>query len=76
MRRELELIGGLVALTGYDAIDLVDVDDANPVVRAEALTGIPLYQDASGVFASEQMAAVAERFDTEWLRQLDLRTLT
>ena len=75
-RRELELIDGLVALTGYDGIDLLDVDRANPVVRAEALTGVPLYQDANRVFATEQMAAVAERFDTEWLRELDLRTLT
>jgi hypothetical protein len=75
-RRELELIDGLVAMTSYDGIDLVDVDRANPVVRADALTGIPLYQDASGVFATEQMTAIAERFDTEWLRRLDLRTLT
>jgi hypothetical protein len=73
---ELDLIDGLIALTGYDRIDLVDVDRANPVIRAEALTGIPLYQDAPMVSAIEQMAAIAERFDTEWLRQLDVRTLT
>jgi hypothetical protein len=75
-RRELELIDGLVVLTGYERIDLVDVDAANPVARAEAFVGVPLYQDADGVFATEQMAALAERRDTEWLRRLDLRALT
>jgi hypothetical protein len=75
-RRELELIDGLVVLTGYERIDIVDVDAAGPVARAEALVGVPLYQDADGVYATEQMAALAERRDTEWLRRLDLRALT
>jgi predicted nucleotidyltransferase len=73
--RVLELLDALTALTGYDRIDLVVLDGADPVVRAEALTGVPLYQHAPGVFATEQMAALAERRDTEWLRRLDLEAL-
>lgn len=73
--RVLELLDGLVALTGFDRIDLAVLDGADPVLRSEALTGIPLYQHAAGVFATEQMAALAERRDTEWLRRLDLEAM-
>lgn len=34
--------------------------------------GIPLYERTAGRFAIEQMAALAERRDTEHLRPLDL----
>lgn len=73
--RVLELLDGLVALTGFDRIDLAVLDGADPVLRSEALTGIPLYQHAAGVFATEQMAALAERRDTDWLRRLDLEAM-
>ena len=74
--QELQLLDGLVRLTGYDRIDLVNIDGADPVLRAEAMVGVPLYQHAAGVCATEQMAALAERSGAEWLRRLDLRTLT
>ncbi len=73
--RVLELIDGLVALSGYDRIDLAILDGADPVLRSEALTGTPLFQHAPGVFATEQMAALAERRDTEWLRRLDVEAM-
>jgi predicted nucleotidyltransferase len=69
---ELELIDALARLTGSDRIDLAVLDGASPVLRAEALVGIPLYERTAGRFAIEQMAALAERRDTEHLRRLDL----
>ncbi|MCX7620863.1 MAG: hypothetical protein N2037_08490 [Acidimicrobiales bacterium] len=74
----LELLDGPVELSGYDRIDLAVLDGADPVLRSEALCGIPLYQlyqYQPSVFATEQMAALAERRDTEWLRRLDLEAM-
>lgn len=69
------LLDDLIALTGYDRIDLVVLDGASPVVRAEALTGVPLYERESGQFARAQMAALGERRDTGWLRRLSLEAM-
>lgn len=51
------------------------IDGAAPVLRARALSGLGLYESEPGVFATEQMAALAEERDTAWLRRLDLETL-
>lgn len=72
----LGLIGDLTDLTGFDGLDVAVVDGADPVLRARALSGLGLYECAAGVFATEQMAALAEERDTAWLRRLDLETLT
>lgn len=72
---ELGLIDDLVRLSGVDRIDLAVLDGADPVLRAHGLVGIPLYECEKGLFATEQMAALAERRDTEWLRRLDLGAL-
>jgi len=71
----LALLDALVRLTDCDTIDLTVIDDAGPVVRAEALCGVGLHEDAPGAWAVAQMAALAEKRDTEWLRELDLQAL-
>jgi predicted nucleotidyltransferase len=72
----LSLIEDLVRLTGVEAIDLLDLGRAGPVVRERALVGtLPLYESEPGAFANAQMAAMAERMDTDWLRRLDLELL-
>lgn len=73
--RLLQLIDALVQMTDYDKIDVADIDRANPVLRAEAMVGIPLYERSRGEFAITQMAALAERRDTAHLRRLDLEAL-
>lgn len=73
--RLLELIDLLVTTTGFDRIDVAVVDGSHPVLDAEALCGIPLYERESGAFATAQMAALAHRRDTESLRRLDLEAL-
>lgn len=73
--RVLELIDELVRITGFDAIDLAILDGAEPVLRAAALTGRPLFESEPGAFAVAQMAALAEKWDTAWLRELDLNRL-
>lgn len=71
----LALLDELTALTGFDRIDLLVLDDADPVARAEGLVGLPLYEHERGAYAIAQMAALAERRDTEWLRRLELDLL-
>jgi hypothetical protein len=71
----LALIDDLTVLTGCDALDVAVIDRADPVLRARALSGLGLFEHASGAFATEQMAALAEERDTAWLRRLDLDAL-
>lgn len=72
---ELGLIDDLVVLTGFDAIDLAVIDRADPLLRANALVGKPLFESEPGLYAVTQMAALAEERDTRWLRDLDLEAL-
>lgn len=71
----LGLVADLTELTGFDHLDVAVIDGADPVLRARALSGLGLYECAEGVFATDQMAALAEERDTAWLRRLDLDTL-
>lgn len=71
----LELLDELTHLTSFDRIDLVTIDGTEPLIRAEAMVGIPLYEVEEGAFAVEQMAALAEMRDTAHLRALDVRAL-
>jgi len=73
--RLLELIDALTELTGYDSIDVAIITGDHPVLDANALTGIPLYEREKGQYAEAQMAALAHRRDTAWLRALDLDEL-
>jgi hypothetical protein len=74
--RLVELLDDLVRLTQFDAIDLMLLDDADPVARAEGYVGLGLYERDPGEWATGQMAALAERRDTEPLRRLDLEALS
>lgn len=71
------LVNELVDLTGVDAVDVVHLDRAGPVLRERALVGcIPLYESSSGAYAAAQVAAVAERIETDAGRRLDLELLS
>lgn len=71
----LALLDELIRLTGFDEVDLAVIDGASPLLRAEAMVGRPLFEDEPGLYATTQMAALAERRDTQWLRDLDLEAL-
>lgn len=71
----LGLVDDLIMLTGFEALDVAVIDGADPVLRARALTGLGLYESEAGLFATEQMAALSEEWDTRWLRRLNLQTL-
>jgi predicted nucleotidyltransferase len=72
----LALIEDLVALSGVEDVDVLDLDRAGAVARERALVGtVPLYESEPGAFARTQMAAMLERMDTDWLRRLDLSLL-
>ena len=73
--RALGLWDALVDLTGYEGVDLVVIDVDDPVLRSEALTGIPLYEHQRGAFGEAQIAALGERRDTAHLRRLNLELM-
>lgn len=68
-------IARLNAVAGPANLDPLDLDAAEPVVRAEALSGTPLYESAPGVFAEARIAALLTKWDTAWLRRLELERL-
>ncbi|HXH56364.1 hypothetical protein [Iamia sp.] len=67
----LGLIDLLVATTGFDKIDVAVIEGEHPVLDAEALCGVPLYERTRGGFAEAQMAALGHRRDTARFRALD-----
>lgn len=69
----LRLLEDLSRLAGTDHLDVMDLGRADPVARERGLVGgVPLFESERGVFARAQMAAMLERMDTAWLRDLDL----
>ncbi|HMS46314.1 hypothetical protein [Candidatus Neomicrothrix sp.] len=62
--------------TGYDNIDVAVVTGEHPVLDAEAMGGIPLYERVSGAFAEAQITAIGHLWDTAKFRELDRRLLT
>lgn len=75
-RDDLRTIDALMTLTGFDAVDLLVLDDADPTARRNATVGVlPLYEAEAGAYAHTQMAAVLEFLETGWLRRLDLELL-
>ncbi|MDN5748188.1 MAG: nucleotidyltransferase domain-containing protein [Pseudonocardia sp.] len=69
-------ITDLVELAGTDAVDLVHLNRGGPVIRERALVGsVALYESAPGALAQAQVAAIAERVETDPLRRLSLRML-
>ncbi|HEX5812341.1 MAG TPA: nucleotidyltransferase domain-containing protein [Pseudonocardia sp.] len=71
----VELVDALTVITGFDRIDVAVLNDAGPTLRARALVGRGLYENARGAFAVAQMAALAQWRDTAWLRRLDLERM-
>lgn len=69
-RDALGLVDDLTALTGLQDLDVMGLNTAGPVARERALVGsIVLYEAVHGLLANEQIAAMLERMDTEWLRR-------
>jgi predicted nucleotidyltransferase len=75
LESRLDVVDAVMALTGCDAIDLVVLQTASPLLRARAMCGIGLYEREAGRYAMTQMAALAEERDTRHLRDLDLGAL-
>ena len=72
----LGLLDALSVIAESSELDLLDLRAAGPVARERALVGaVTLHEASPGVSTRAQMAAVAERMDTEWLRQLDLELM-
>lgn len=71
----LEVINLLVDVTGYDNIDVAVVTGDHPVLDADAMCGLPLYERVSGDFAEAQMAAIGHKWDTARFRELDRKLL-
>jgi predicted nucleotidyltransferase len=71
----LALWTALVDLTGYEGIDVVVIDGDNPVLRAEALNGVALYEHHCDQFAEARIAAVGEQRDTAHLRRRNLELM-
>lgn len=75
-RDALGLRDDLVALTGYEGIDLVVLNGAGPVIRERALVGAEVLHEArKSVHATAAVGATMERMDTAWLRDLALEEL-
>lgn len=72
----LDLVNALVDITGTDAVDLLVLDDADPVARFNATSrGRPFYQDAPTRWGTTQMGYATMLFDTEHLRRAELEGL-
>ena len=66
----------LAAMAGFDGIDLVHLNRGGPLIRERALVGsVGLYESEPAALANAQMAAIAERVETDPIRRLNLRLL-
>lgn len=73
----LALLDDLVELTGVEAVDLVRLDHAAPLLAERALVGcVPLYESVAGAYADAQSAAIGQRIETDHFRRLDLELMT
>lgn len=72
----LDVVNALLALTGFDDVDVMDLDRADALARQHALVpGEPLYEFEPGAFVRERWRASAERLSTEWMRRNSLRRM-
>jgi len=66
----------LMVLTDVDRVDVAHLNRGGPLIRERALVGsIVLYERTPGLFATAEMAAVAERMETDRFRWLNLELL-
>lgn len=75
LEARLALWEALADLSGCEQIDLVVLDVDNPVLRSEALVGVPLYERQDGEFAEAQIAAVGEVRDLAPFRRRSLELM-
>lgn len=72
----VRLHADLYELTGHEQFDLLDLERAGIVARAESLGhGRPVVEREPGEFAERQVVALAMAWDTRWLRDLELARL-
>jgi hypothetical protein len=70
------LVVDLMELAGTDAVDVLVLNSASPVARFAGLVeALPLWEATTGAWASAQMAAALEFYETDWLRRLDLQLM-
>lgn len=73
----IRVTSALVGALSCDDIDVLDLDRAGIVARANALAGaLPLYEDQRGAYTRAAMAALGMAADTDWIRDLQLDRLT
>ncbi len=66
----------LTALAGFDGVDLVHLNRGGPLIRERALVGsVDLYESEPAALANAQVAAMAERVETDPMRRMNLRML-
>ncbi len=66
----LGLLDDLIGISAFQDVDVTVLNNAGPVIRERALVGsITLFEGVAGTFTREQLAAILERMDTQWLRQ-------
>lgn len=72
----ITLLNALTRMLRTDAVDVMVLNRAGVVARAEALGhGVPFFERRDGLFAQQQVAALTERMETAWMRRLDLDLL-
>ncbi|MGJ7907607.1 hypothetical protein ACOQFL_14150 [Actinopolyspora sp. H202] len=71
------LINDLMGLTGFDGIDLLDLNTAGVVATARALgpRSLLLYEAEPSLFTLAQIAALTMEMETRHLRLLDLKLM-
>lgn len=66
----------VIDLVGLEQVDVVHLNPAGPLLPERALIGsIIVFEDKPGTWSRASTAAVMERMDTDWLRQLGLKLL-
>ena len=66
----------MIDVVGSEQVDVAQLNAAGPLLRERALVGsIILYESELGTWARASTAAIMERMDTDWLRQLSLDLL-
>lgn len=69
-------VAELAALADFEGVDLVHLNRGGPLIRERALVGsLGLYESEPAALANAQMAAMAERVETDPMRRMNLRML-
>lgn len=64
------------AFSAEGEIDLVFLDDADPLMLFEVATGgRPIYQAAAGTFEEFRVRSIKRYYDTDWIRRIEAEAL-